>query len=97
MSLILLFSKLGCTTSNLIMILEINVHVHIKLKRKRKRVEFIYIPMDGDVVWNIIDHLNQKPISLSSNDARARELTIDCHDALGVAQPGDIFQCYLHI
>lgn len=53
--------------------------------------------MYADVVRNMVDHLNQKPITLSSNDARAWKLTVDCQDALGVAQAGDIFQCYLHI
>ena len=51
--------------------------------------------MDGDIVRHMVHHLNHNPISLSGDDARAGKLTVDRHDTLGVAQPGDIFHCYL--
>jgi hypothetical protein len=51
--------------------------------------------MDTDVVLNMIHHFNYQSVSLSSNNSRARELPIDCHHALRVAQSGDIFQSYL--
>lgn len=51
--------------------------------------------MDGDVVWNMIDHLNYDSVTLSSNNSRPRKLPINCHNGLCVAQSSNIFQLYL--
>lgn len=51
--------------------------------------------MDADVVWNMIDHLNYDSVTLSSNNSRPRELPINCHNGLCVAQSCNIFQLYL--
>lgn len=51
--------------------------------------------MDGDVVWNMIDHFNYQSVAFSSNNSRPGELPIDCYHTLCVAQSGHVFQPYL--
>lgn len=53
------------------------------------------VPMDADVVWNMIDNLNNQSVSFSNNNSRPGKLPIDCHHALCVAQSRDICQPYL--
>ena len=51
--------------------------------------------MDADIIRNMTDHLHHYTVTFSGNYARPREPSINSHHALGVAQPGDIFQFYL--
>lgn len=51
--------------------------------------------MDRYVVRNMVNHFDKETIALPSNDTRARELAIDGHHALGVAQTGHILQLNL--
>lgn len=55
-----------------------------------------YLPMNGNVVGNMIDNLDQNRVTLSSSDTGARELSINSHHALGVAQSGHVLQPYLN-
>lgn len=51
--------------------------------------------MNADVVGDMIFHLNQNPITFTSNDARAWELAVHGDDVLGVAQPSYTLHAYL--
>jgi hypothetical protein len=53
------------------------------------------LPVDGDIVVDMVDHLDKKAVTLPSNNARPRKLTIYCHNALAVAQSCYILQCDL--
>ena len=53
------------------------------------------IPVDRDIVWNMINDFNEQTIALSSYNPRTRKFPIHCHNALGVAQPCHILQLNL--
>ena len=52
--------------------------------------------MNANIVGNMVDHLDLHVVTLSCNNARARELSVYCHHALRVAQSCDVLQPYLH-
>jgi len=54
-----------------------------------------YIPVYGDIVGNMIDHLNHNSVTFSCSNSRTRELPVHCNHALYVAQPRNITQPYL--
>lgn len=54
------------------------------------------LPMDGDVVLNMVNHFDKKTITLPSNYAGPRKQTIHCDHALCVAQSRNILVLYLH-
>ena len=48
--------------------------------------------MDGDIVVDMVDHLDKKAVTLPSYNARPRKLPVYCHNALSVAQSRHILQ-----
>jgi hypothetical protein len=48
------------------------------------------LPVDGDIVVDMVDHLDKKAVTLPSYNARPRKLSVYCHYALVVAQ-----SCYI--
>lgn len=44
------------------------------------------VPVDGDVVRNMVNYANEEAIAFPSDNPRAWELAVDRHDALRVAQ-----------
>ena len=48
--------------------------------------------MDGDIVLDMVNHLNHHSISFPSNDVRSWKLPIHTHNALRVAQSCHILQ-----
>ena len=54
------------------------------------------LPMDGDIVVDMVDHLDKKVVTLPSYNARPRKLPVYCHNALVVAQSCYILQYNLH-
>ena len=48
------------------------------------------LPMDGDVVLDMVNHIDKKVITLPSYNARPRKLPIYSNNALCVAQSCDI-------
>ena len=56
-----------------------------------------FLPMNADIVWDMIDDLNDKSVAFSSNNSRTREPAINCYYALRVTQSGHIFKSYLQV
>lgn len=46
--------------------------------------------MEGDIVLNMVDHLDNNTVAFSRNDLRPWKLAVDGKDTLGVAQSGHI-------
>jgi hypothetical protein len=44
------------------------------------------LPMDGDIVVDMVDHLDKKVVTLPSYNVRPRKLPVYCHNALVVAR-----------
>lgn len=55
------------------------------------------LPVNRDIVLDMVSHLNKKSVALPSNNARPWELPIDCYHVLGVAKPCHILQRDLQI
>lgn len=51
--------------------------------------------MQADIVWNMINNLNQQSVPFSNNNSRTRELPIHGDHAFCVAQPRNVCQPYL--
>lgn len=51
--------------------------------------------MDTDIIWDVINHLDDDSIAFSSDNPWPRKFAIDSHNALSVAQSGNILQPYL--
>ena len=45
------------------------------------------VPVKSDIVLNMVNHLDNKAITFPSYDPRPWKLTIDCNNALCLAQP----------
>lgn len=54
-----------------------------------------YSPMDGNIVLDMVDNLDEHVIAFSSIKGRARELAVHGHDGFGGAEPGCIFHHHL--
>ena len=54
-----------------------------------------YLPVNGDIVRNMVSHFDKKTVSLSGYNARSWKLPIHCHHALCVAQSCHILVPYL--
>lgn len=50
----------------------------------------ICVPVNGDIVWNVIGDFDQETIALSGYNGRARKFSIHRDNASGVAQSGYI-------
>ena len=46
----------------------------------------IYVPVNRDIVLDMVNHFNKKTITLPSNDARPGKLAVDCYHAPGLAK-----------
>ncbi|WVZ03879.1 hypothetical protein V8G54_024685 [Vigna mungo] len=55
------------------------------------------MPVYGDIVGNMIDHLNHNSVTFSCSNSRTRELPVHCNHALCVAQPRNISQPYIKL
>lgn len=53
------------------------------------------IPVNGDVVGDMVDHLDGDPVAFSGHYPRPRELPVDRHDALRAAESGHVCHLYL--
>lgn len=53
--------------------------------------------MDGNVVLDIVEHLDDDAVALPSDYLGAGELTVHRRDGAGGAQPRHILQPHLHI
>lgn len=42
--------------------------------------------MEGDIVLDMINHFNQKPVAFPCYDTRPRELPVNGHNALSLAE-----------
>lgn len=62
--------------------------------RLRSRLEQT-IPMQANIVLNIVNHRNNNSITFSSYNFRPRKLAVDCHYALLVAQSREFVHLYL--
>lgn len=43
------------------------------------------IPMDGDIVLDMVNHFNHEPVTFPCDDPRSGELPVNCHNALCLA------------
>ena len=55
------------------------------------------VPMQGDIVLDMVNHLNDNSIAFSRHYLWPREVTIDGHNGLGVAQSCCICHLDLHV
>lgn len=53
------------------------------------------LPVNGDIVLDMVDDLNDYTIIFSCNNFRPGELSVHRHDAPGAAQSRNIFPLYL--
>lgn len=56
-------------------------------KTKAKSQDKNWVPMEGEVVLNTIDHLDHKPVTFPCYDPRPRKLPVDSHNALCLTKP----------
>lgn len=54
-----------------------------------------YVPMQGYIVVDVIDDFDQEAVAFPGDDSRPRELPVNGHDGLCLAEPCDILQLYL--
>lgn len=55
-------------------------------------MKYFDVPMDGNIVLDVVDHFDQKAITFSGYDARSWKLTIYCYNALCVTKSCHILQ-----
>lgn len=58
-------------------------------------ISLLYIPVDGDVICDMVYNFNNNLITLPCNNWRTRELAIDSNHVLCLAQVCHLFQPYL--
>lgn len=51
--------------------------------------------MNGDIVGDMVNHLDDDAIALPRHDLRAGKLAVDGHDAPRAAEPRHVLQPYL--
>ena len=51
--------------------------------------------MQGDIVLDMVNHFDQDPVAFPCYDSRPRELPINAHNALCLAEPSNVLQLYL--
>lgn len=49
-----------------------------------------FVPVNGDIMLDMVNYFDEEAITLTSHNARPWELSISCHNALGMAKPGYI-------
>ena len=57
----------------------------------------VFIPVDGNIVWDMINDFNEQTIPLSSYNPRTGEFSIHSNNALAVAQSCHILQLDLFV
>lgn len=65
------------------------------MERSSLEVIGLFSPVNGDVIRNMIDHLNNQPVAFSSDNTRPWELPVHCHQALPMAQSSHVRHFYL--
>lgn len=55
-----------------------------------------YLPVEGDVLFCLVDDLDAKSVTLLRIDGGTGELAIDSQDIVGVAKPGAWSFFHLH-
>lgn len=73
-----------------------NVSDTITLSLNKVFILFSSLPMDGDVVLYMVNHFDNKTITLPCYDPRPRKLTIDSDHALCVTKSSYILVIDLH-
>lgn len=63
-----------------------NINIITKKKKKKKNNEATsIIPMDGDIVLDMVNHFNHEPVTFPCDDPRSGDLPVNCHNALCLA------------